>query len=113
MRHRHPRRSRSERDAPCPWASASRCPLRLRGRATRESPSESSIAFRKRWAGDREGVAIRRKERARHFYDLLERDRPQLARIALGVVGAELEDLALEEQRRDAGRALACDVELA
>ena len=72
----------------------------------------SSIPLRQRWPGNRERVAVRLEEGPGDLDDLLEPDRAQLGRIALGVIGAELEDLAFEQERRDPGGALARDVQL-
>src|SRR2546426_83989 len=72
-----------------------------------------SWGLRQRRPGDREGVTLRRKERAGRLDHLLARHGTELPRITFDVVGPELEELAFEHLRRDAARALARHVELA
>src|SRR5205823_12373426 len=75
-------------------------------------PWGSATPPRQRWARVGGGVAVRLKEGRRELGGLLEPDRAQLGGIALGGSGAELEDLAFEQERRDPGWALARDVQL-
>src|SRR5438874_1391515 len=64
-------------------------------------------------AGDGERVAIEREQLGGDRHDVFLGDRPQLPRIALEVVGTELEQLRLEHHRGHAVRAFAPDLELA
>src|SRR5881296_3789648 len=73
----------------------------------------ASGGFRQWRPRDREGVPVWWQEGARDLDDLFARDGAQLARIALEVIGAEIEHLGLQDEAGDAARALADDVELA